>query len=74
MSWSSGSNKGQYTWRGKGLTTGIGMEIKSKGTAYYSLSYNKLMTTGNIVADEGTIVFENKPKHHYFSFGFRVGF
>ena len=66
--------KGQYIWRGNGLTAGLGLELKIGKILHYSLGYDKLFTIGNIVADEGGVVFENKPKHGRFNFTFRISF
>lgn len=69
----TGGKKGQYLWDGKGATFSLGAELKIN-KLYYSLGYHKLFTKGQMLAREGGVVFENKPKHHYFDFNFRIEF
>lgn len=68
------SKKAQYIWRGQGLTWGLGIELKAGENLLYSLGYDRLVTIGNIVADEGGVEFVNKPKHGRFNFTFRFEF
>jgi hypothetical protein len=64
----------EYDWTGKGITLGLGAELKMGEHLYYSLDYNRLIPMGKLQKQDGFVDWENNPKVGRWSFSFRVVF